>query len=208
MDFQQRFAQNWDTNAALYGSESWNRDPDFLYYIQGNIPLQAGQKLIEIREKFIADAEIKKGERVDVTDLHVTLALPGRLGTHFQKNDVSYMKKTLKNIFAQAQSIPITIQNLNAFPSVLWTEVYDQSSRLQSIHETICNEIPFSQHPEYRYQNYLPHVSLLFGGIGDITKSEREFEAIECEIDMITFGKAKDESGTTTRTVIEEYQLK
>ncbi len=203
----QKFIENWKQNAPNYGSDSWERDPDFLYYIQGNIDLEVGKKLIETREQFIQKNGIKAGERVDVTDLHVTIALPGRLGTHFQKNDVSYMKKTLSHIFNKSAAIPLSIKNFNAFPSVLWTEVYDQSDRLQSIHETICNEIPFSQHPEYRYQHYLPHISLLFEGKGKITDTDRSFEAIETKIQTIEFGRAKSDSAGYIREVIETYTL-
>ena len=79
---------NWKENSNKYGAIEWEKDPDFLYYIQANIPLDIGMQLIEIREKFMQDNQIRGGERVDVSNLHVTLALPGRLGTHFQKNDV------------------------------------------------------------------------------------------------------------------------
>jgi len=208
MNYSERCLENWKENSNKYGAIEWEKDPDFLYYIQANIPLDIGMQLIEIREKFMQDNQIRGGERVDVSNLHVTLALPGRLGTHFQKNDVSYMKSTLKNVFKEAAPLPLRFEGINIFSSVLWAQVFDLSNRLQSIHETICNEIPFSEHPDYRYQNYLPHASLLYGGSGDLQLAVRDFPALECLIDTIEFGRVKDETVSDKfREVIETYQL-
>ncbi len=212
----QKFNQNWQKNSSLYGTEIWEKEPDFVHYIAGLIPLETTQHLAEIQQAVIQKLDIQNPTIPPLEHLHVTLALPGRLGTHFQKNDVKYIKKTLKDIFAACPSIPLRIQNINMFPNVVFAEVYDPTSRLQQIHETICNEIPFSQHPEYRYQNFLPHVSLIYGGTPNqkiVADFDRHFKVIETEISEIIFGKSKNTESDNyslfhEKNILEKFTLK
>lgn len=204
----QKFTANWEKNKNLFGSIPWKNEPDFLYYIEALLPLETIQKLLIEQDKLYAKVVVEGGEKIKAENLHVTLALPGRLGTHFQKNDIRYMQKTLGAIFQNMPPIPFVIRNFNVFPSVLFAEVYDPSHRLQSVHEAICDEIPFSQHPEFRYQNFLPHVSLRYGGHGKIKAEDRTFAPIEGLFDTIHFGCVQVEQNTINRKILAQYHLK
>lgn len=206
---KQKFEANWQDNKDQFGSTKWEEEIDFLYFIEGVLPLDINQKINDLRDKLFTPEVITTTQKIDMNDFHITIALPGRLGTHFQKNDVKFMQKTLDNILKSAEPIPLEIQNFNTFPNVIFTEAYDPTLRLHSLHETICNEIPFSQHPEYRYQNYLPHVSLFYGGNGNLSEIDRTFESIAFKLDHIVFGKITIDKKTKkpVKTIIKEYHL-
>jgi hypothetical protein len=206
----QKFEQNWEKNYKLFGQKKWEQEPDFCYYIETRLPMETAMKLNELSQKFFQEIELSSAYVLGLSELHLTITLPGRLGTHFQKNDIPFMKKTLENITKNAQKIPLSIKNFNIFPEVIFAEVYDPSDRLQQLHETLCTEIPFSQHPEYRYQNYLPHISLSYGGIieKNIKKNcLREFESLDFNIETITFGKANWKNEILEKPIISEYKL-
>jgi len=121
------------------------------------------------------------------------------------------MKKTLAAITAQTPSFELTVERLNVFPHTLWAEIGDPSGRLQQLHETLCNEIPFSQHPEFRYQNYLPHVSLCYGAqtvtpLGlDV---DRDFEPLVFTLDTLQLGRAQWQGHDLHKELSAEYHLK
>ena len=121
------------------------------------------------------------------------------------------MKKTLADITAQTPAFELTLQNFNVFPTTLWAEVYDQSGRLQQLHETLCNEIPFSQHPEFRYANFLPHISVAYGAqtASPLAQTaERTFEPLTFTLDTLCLGRAKWQGNELTKVKSAEYMLK
>ncbi len=207
---KQKFVENWNKNHALFGQKTWDKDIDFIYYIEFPLPMEVSEKLLEEAQNFFAKIELEKSFLLAPTELHLTITLPGRLGTHFQKNDISFMKKTLENITKDMRKIPLEIKALNVFPEVVFAEIYDPTDRLQQLHETLCNEIPFSQHPEFRYQNYLPHISLAYGGQTQKTipkNMPREINSINLNLDNIHFGRVKWQDGQLEKPLIAEYKL-
>lgn len=205
----QKFNQNWQQHAATFGQEPWQESADFLYYIETPIPIDIAKIMAERREDFMQQYGLKAQHLIAPEALHVTLALPGRLGTHFQQNDVAYMKKTLEDLAAKQPKIKIEIQNFNVFPNVLFAEVLDPSGSLQALHENICQQIPFSQQPEYQYENYLPHVSLLYGAQPqDLSHADRKQTSLECDIDTLILGKIREHpEKNTDREVLATYFL-
>lgn len=205
----QKFSKNWQQHAATFGQEAWQESTDFLYYIETPIPIDIAKIMVERREDFMQQYGLKAQQIIAPEKLHITLALPGRLGTHFQQNDVSYMKKALQNLAAQQSKIKVELKDFNVFPSVLFTEVLDPSGALQALHENICQQIPFSQHPEYQYENYLPHVSLLYGAQAqNLSQANRLQSSLECELDTLVFGKVKDlPHAKADREVLATYTL-
>lgn len=207
----QKFAANWQQNHALFGQEIWEKEADFVSYIEAPLPIEIGQQLHQIGQQFKQDLNLEGGVWAAPDAMHLTITLPGRLGTHFQKNDLSFMKKTLDAITAETPAFELSIANLNVFPSTLFAEVQDPSGRLQQLHETLCNEIPFSQHPEFRYQNYLPHISLAYGvnATTPLTaEAQRNFEPINFTLDTISLGNAKWQGTELKKQNSAQYTLK
>jgi len=206
-----KFDRNWDKNKALFGQEIWEQEADFCYFIETPLPLETAQKLFEAGQKIKTDLSLDSGQWLSTKNLHLTITLPGRLGTHFQKNDIAFMKKTLAAVTAQTPSFELIINNFNVFPNTLWAEVHDPSGRLQQLHETLCNEIPFSQHPEFRYANYLPHISLAYGVQTSApldAETERSFEPLTFTLETLKLGKAKWQGNELTKVKSAEYNLK
>jgi 2'-5' RNA ligase len=206
----EKFKDNWDKNRALFGQTSWEQEADFCYFIETPLPLEVAQPLFEAGQKLKTELGLEDGQWLSPENMHLTLTLPGRLGTHFQKNDVAFMKKTLEHITTQTPSFELSLKNFNVFPSTLWAEVHDTTGRLQQLHEALCNEIPFSQHPEFRYANYLPHISLAYGVQ---TKQpldvdmDRSFEPLNFTLDTLKLGKAKWQGSELSKVESAEYSL-
>ena len=120
------------------------------------------------------------------------------------------MKKTLQAITTQTPAFDLEIKNLNVFPHSLFAEVHDPSGRLQQLHETLCNEIPFSQHPEFRYQHYLPHLSLAYGVTVSkplASQAERTLASLNFTLNTINLGKAKWQGNVLKKVQAAEFKL-
>ncbi|NCP66825.1 2'-5' RNA ligase family protein [bacterium] len=210
-NLSQKFNENWQKNHAQFGQITWEQEADFCYFIESPLPLETAQALCDLAHKFKEDFALEGGSWLSPEEMHLTLTLPGRLGTHFQKNDLSFMKKTLDDITSQTPGFALELQNFNVFPTTLWAEVYDPTGRLQQLHETLCNEIPFSQHPEFRYTNYLPHISVAYGvqnpkPLGK--EINRNFEPLTFSLESLTLGRAKWQGSELTKAKSAEYHLK
>jgi len=207
----EKFKENWNKNVALFGQADWEQEADFCYYIETPLPLEVAQRLFELGQKFKTDLELEEGLWIPAEEMCLTVTLPGRLGTHFQKNDVAFMKKTLESVTTQTPQFDLTIENFNVFPNTLWAEIHDASGRLQQLHEALCGEIPFSQHPEFRYANYLPHISLAYGAqVAPPLKLDtaRNFEPMNFTFDTLRLGKAKWQGVELSKIKSAEYTLK
>lgn len=206
----ERLAQNWAQNAASFGEIPWEKSDDFRYYIEASIPPEAAAQIATQAQTFITTNGIKTTHQLPAESLHITLALPGRLGTHFQQNDLSYMQRTLENLTKQQEKITVELGNFNVFPNVLFVEVADSNGDLQALHERICQQIPFSQYPEYQYENYLPHVSVAYGAKAqDLSQVNRQQSPITCQLDQIVLGKVKvNGPNQTDREVLSSYRFK
>lgn len=206
-----KFTDNWLKNAPLFGKTLWEQEADFCYYIESPLPLKTAQELKALSTQFQTDFSLNGGIWLQPEAMHLTLTLPGRLGTHFQKNDLAFMKKTLQHITFHTPTFELTLQNFNVFPHALFAEVYDPSGRLQQLHETLCNEIPFSQHPEFRYAHYLPHISVAYGVETKTPldlKLDRTFAPLSFKLEALTLGRAKWQGSELTKAKSAEYTLK
>jgi 2'-5' RNA ligase len=206
-----KFTENWQKNHSQFGQTPWEQEADFCYFIECPLPLQTAHGLHGLAQKFKHDFKLEDGTWLEPEAMHLTLTLPGRLGTHFQKNDVAFMKKTLAAITAETPAFELRLENFNVFPSTLWAEVHDSTGRLQQLHEALCNEIPFSQHPEFRYAHFLPHISVAYGvHIKDALASDtdRHFLPLTFSLDTLCLGKAKWQGAELTKEKSAEYTLK
>ncbi len=204
------FQKNWEKNVKKFGTKSWQADPDFLYFVEIPIEKTCTTKL----EKELASlkSSVKSAEIIWTLpeNWHVTLALPGRLGVHFQGNDVKFMKKELKRLCGSFKPFEITFGDLNCFPEVLFREAYDEKGTLYDFHNAICKSIPFAQDPKYQLDNFLPHLSLgyFLGGTTFLfSEFERKLGEITMPVNKIVFGKARNAKGKYEKKEIETFGL-
>ena len=208
---KERFLTNWEISAPLFGTKKWEDDPNFLYFIE--IPIET--KLITEMEQVSKNLQklipVKRGIWIPPQRMHITLALPGRMGIHFQGNDINFMERQLEKI--TQEFIPFTIQldDLNCFPDVLFREVYDERGDLQRLHTKISQKIPFAQNPAYQFENYLPHLSLFYGEsnkkIIEIDNFDRNLMTSNMLVKKLFFGKARNDKGIYEKQIIREYNL-
>lgn len=207
---KKQFQKNWKKNHKKFGSTSWESDPDFNFFIDIPVKQSAWNELEDIQGSLQSLAGTS--HVVFPKDFHITLALPGRQGIHFQGNDVKFMEKELKSILEPISSFDIELGDLNCFPNVLFREVYDPSGQLHLIHREICKRIPFSQKPEYQMENYIPHLSLLYANkTGTEILSHPQFSLTlsdkNLSVDQICLGKARNSADHYQREVIMMFDL-
>lgn len=206
----QKFTQNWQQYHAQFGQSLAPTEPDFIYYIEASLPLQTAQTLYQYGQNFKQLHQFSDGRWLEPEQLHLTITLPGRLGTHFQKNDLPFMKNTLQAVAQQTPAFDLQIEGFNVFPQTLFAQVFDDSGRLQQLHETLCNEIPFSQHPEFRYAHYLPHVSLGYElqTVAPLKPdTDCTFPPLDFRLETLVLGRAKWDGAQLKKIESARYQL-
>ena len=191
---KQHFLDLWSKNASDFGVQRTAKEPDYMYYVE--VPLDAEiaaatRETANMRFKDVLGSETKE---IPADQLSITVVLPGRLGSHFQKNDLSYLKKTLQNITKQTPIFEIELGNFNAFPNTIFREILDESGRLRQLHDTLCQEIPFSQHPDFRQTYFVPHASVFYGGNKtDLTNLERSVDPIIMPVKQLVLGRIESD---------------
>ncbi len=207
----ERFQQIFEQNKAKFNSKSWEEDPNFLYFIEIPLSEKLTNQTGEILKKIQKAGEFQNGFFVSPWNLHITLALPGRLGVHFQGNEESFMKSSLQKIAEQTPKFEIELANLNCFPDVIFREILDSSGKLYQLHEDINKKIPFSQHPDYQMENFIPHVSFFYGGENAENIFENNFDrklsSDTMTVDKIVFGRARNEDGKFAKEILQEFKL-
>ena len=207
----QNWLEDWNKNAPLFGTKQWVPDPNFLFFIEIPIPITMRTEMEKVLEKLKFRESFSQGHWIAPQRMHITLALPGRMGVHFQQNEVRFMEKAITKILETTAPFTVELGNINCFPDSLFREVLDPSGALQKLHNEICKAIPFSQTPEYRLENYRPHVSLFYGAHhADLLKGEtfdRTLEPSEMKVDTVFFGKAKNEHGEYEKHILREFTL-
>jgi 2'-5' RNA ligase len=207
---QKRWEENWKQNAPLFGTKQWVPDPNFLFFIEIPLPSSMRTEMEQVLEKLKFRESFSQGHWIAPQRMHITLALPGRMGVHFQQNEVSFMEKAIEKILKDAKPFEVTLGNVNCFPDSLFREVFDESGELQRLHDEICKAIPFSQTPEYRFENYKPHVSLFYGAHhADLLNEsfDRMLEPATIKVEKVFFGKAKNEHGEYEKHILREFSL-
>lgn len=212
-DQRQRFAENWEKNKSLLGTKSWGQDPNFLFFVE--IPLavnlRTSMEKISSNLQGLANEKNKKGLWVAPQRMHITLALPGRMGVHFQGNEVGFMEKKLTSLVEEFAPFEVTLGDLNCFPDVIYREVYDESRNLMRLHQRICEEIPFAQSPEYQFEHFLPHVTMFYGPenpqIFEHPDFKRTLKSSSMKVDKIYFGKARNDKDKYEKHILSEYSF-
>ena len=211
-DQHHRWEENWNINAPLFGTEQWVPDPNFLFFIEIPLPENMRTEMEQVLEKLKFREYFSQGHWIAPQRMHITIALPGRMGVHFQQNEVSFMEKAIQKILKSTAPFEVQLGNVNCFPDALFREVLDSSGALQRLHNEICNAIPFSQNPEYRFENYKPHISLFYGSHhADLLQAEsfdRKIQPTTMPVHTVFFGKAKNEHGEYEKHILREFTLK
>jgi len=208
---KQRFQQIFVENSAKFGKEVWEEDPNFLFFVEIPASKSVAENSKPIFEKIQSAGELRNGFFVSPWNLHLTLALPGRLGVHFQGNEVPFMEVALAEICEKFSQFRVELGDLNCFPNAIFREILDPSGNLYELHESIADKIPFSQHPNFQRENFVPHLSFFYGGRGsnfDFSKFDRECKPEKMLVDRVVFGRARDENGKYRREILAEFELK
>lgn len=205
---KQKFTASWEKHISLYGSMPPSDNPDFLYYIELGVPEKNAREIPQELDEKLGHRFLKNAKRVKPQEYHITLALPARRGTHFQTNELSFMKKKLGEIFAKQKALEVQTGNFNVFGNVLYLEVLDPSENLHQLHNEICDTIAFAQVPAYQREHYLPHISLIYGGQWPSVDFRDAFDRTRTS-DHLTLGTVRlgRVSDTFGKEVIETYNL-
>ena len=154
-----------------------------------------------------------KDQWLEPPQLHITLELPGRIGKHFQEDEIPWIKETIRKITQSTPKFTIQLGNINCFPSVLIREVYDENNNIYELHNKIAKTIPFSEHPEYRFEKFIPHMSIVYlggGGHNSIIQHpefDRSLKFSSMPVEKLYFLKASDTGCKYKEEMIEEFYL-
>lgn len=209
---KERFNKNFEEKKLTFGKKEWEENPNFLYFIEIPIETKLITKMEKIIETLKKNTKGLKGFWLRPQRMHITIALPGRMGEHFQGNDVSFMKRKLTEILNEIPPFEIQIGDLNCFDTCLFCEVLDERGEIHRLHEKVSEEIPFSQNPSFQFEGFMPHMSIYYGkGSNDFLNKEdfvRELPELKMTVNKIFFGKAKNlTTGEYERVILEEYKL-
>lgn len=208
---QDRFQKNWEQNKSQFGKTKWDPAPDFLFFIEIPLPTQLVSEMETLSFDFQKNAEDPKGLWIPSKKMHITLALPGRMGYHFQGNDANVMHRELKKITAKVEPFSVQLENINCFPNAIFREVIDKTGALFELHKKICKAIPFAQSPEYQLENFLPHITLYYGDKNQKIIQNPDFERTlpptTMQVERIFFGKAINKNDEYEKHILHEYAL-
>lgn len=211
IDQKKRFDKNWQKFSPLFGTKAWEENPNFLYFVEIPLPTSLWTEMEQLTNLLKKQNPGAKGLWFRAQRMHITIALPGRLGEHFQGNDINFMTKKLQEISQKTAPFTVSLGNINCFADVLFREVYDLDNSLQSLHEEICKKIPFSQNPAYQFDNFIPHISLFLGQGTQTLFSHndfsRELDSSPLTIDRLFFGRARNDEGKYEKTILQEFPL-
>jgi 2'-5' RNA ligase len=213
-----RFNNHWNKFSPLFKENICEEaDPLPIYVIGVHLHQSLYEEMTRISEdlqKLHSAKDTSKDMWLTPKLMHITLELPGRIGKHFQENDLSFIKDSLYKITSETPKFNITLGNLNCFPTVIMREVYDETNNFYELHNQIAKTLPFSEHPEYRFENFMPHMSICYfggGATGNLIKHpdfKRELDFVEMPVEKIYFLKASDIGFIYKEEMIEKFNLK
>lgn len=207
-----RFLIHWEVHSGRFGMQKWNDRPDFLFFVEIPISPNLISEMEMITEQLRKIAPMNDGLWVNPKKMHITIALPGRQGLHFQGNDRAVMERKLEAIISKYNSFEVTLGNINCFANGLFREVYDPSNNLYALHRDVSSAIPFSQDPQYQFDNFLPHMALYYGSGNAKMFQHPEFKRIFSETPMIVekifFGQIKSPKDEFEKQILKEFTLK
>lgn len=209
---QKRFLEIFEKNQKNLGTIVRKMEDNFLFFVEIPLSLVAQKSMLpginEIKNQF----PMLKKQWIETEKMAITIALPGRMGTHFQGNQVSFMEDRLKKMAEKMSPFEIELANINCFESSLFREVLDPSENLLMLHREVCEAIPFSQNPDYQYENFVPHVSTFFNEeeLGEILKGsqlKRELLIEKMTVDCFNFGKISIEDHNFQKIILKTFEF-
>lgn len=214
---KERYNKQWGEFSQVFEKNLGLEDPVPIYCIGVHLHQSVFDEMNDLSDK-LKSLHSQKDSRKDLwlapEEMHITLELPGRIGKHFQVDEIPFIKETLHKITSSTPKFKVQLGNLNCFPSVIIREIYDEKNGIYELHNQIAKALPFSEHPEYRYENFIPHMSICYfreGGHNSIIQHptfQRELNLTDMPIEKIYFLKATDFNHTYKQEMIEEFYLK
>ena len=162
LDQIQLYDKLWQKNSRMLGSSVLEPDPIPIYTIGIYLPEELHATMGELSNNLRQLQPDAPHKWLLSKQMHITLELPGRLGKHFEATDIPRMTERLQEICKNRKPFTIELGNINCFPVALFCEVYDEAGNIFALHNAIADSIPWSEHPEYRYENFIPHMSLCY----------------------------------------------
>lgn len=206
---KEHFESLWSKNTAVFGTRKWDPTADFSYFIEIPISTNLVPEMEEITDNLKSIGHFSDGIWVEPNHMHITLALPGRQGHHFQGNDTSFMKRELQKIWEKTEPFSVALGNINFFPDGIFREVYDPTEKLHQLHKKICEKIPFSQHPQYQFDHFLPHMSLYYGSGSTKLIQHPSFQRVvgetQMNIERLFLGEITNDNGVFDKRILKEY---
>lgn len=202
-----RYNALWEQYAPLYGTAIMEDDPEPIYHIGTSLTEELYPEMQRITD-LLSPLDATSAKWLAPKSMHITIELPGRLGTHFTEDDVPNMTSTLQSICKEHDPFTVQLGNINCFPQALYREVYDPDQELYRLHTQIATGIPWSQHPEYRFENFIPHMSLNYlkeHGASLLTHPEfhRELPILNMLVTSMYFKVSSDTMKTKTIACVE-----
>lgn len=137
-------------------------DPNPLYWIGLKLESSLFGEAAEVTQRLRACDPHNQHRWLAPEELHVTLALPGRPEKPYTKEQIPWIVSQLQEIARRHEPFEVELGNINCFPLALFREVYSPDSSVFSLHHAIADAIPFSEEPRYRYEHFMPHMSLCY----------------------------------------------
>lgn len=196
------YNQLWEQNSPIVATKkTWQPDPIPIYCIGIWLPDELHEEIQQVLDRLRSFQPDAKHQWLQPNQLHITLELPGRLGKHFQEDDVPKMQEWLQEICKTTDPFQLELGNISCFTNVPFREVYDKECNIFQLHNAIAKKIPWTEEPTYRFENYTPHMSLCYPG-KDATPMvqhpdfQRELPATKMPVGSIYFTVWCDAEGT------------
>ena len=208
-----QFNNIWEAAKEIFGNALWQDDPTILYCI--NIPLHPScyehMRVVSDNLQSMVPASLANLWLYN-EDMHITLMIPGRLADQFQEGDIDSIRGSIEKVVQNFPKFSVELGNINYFPGTIFREVYDRNGNIFALHNQLADSIPFDLHPEYRYENYNPHMSIgyLAGehkGLIKHPKFNREIGVVEMKVEKIYFSAVTDAGHVYQQKILGEFPL-
>lgn len=207
------FDEIWENTKKTFGDTLWREDSTTLCCI--NVPLHPScyehMRVVSDNLQAMVPASLAN-LWLSSEDMHITLMIPGRMGKQFQERDVDSIRSSVEKVVQNFPKFSVELGNINYFPGTIFREVYDRNGNIFVLHNQLADSIPFDLHPEYRYKNYNPHMSIgyLAGehkGLIKHPKFNREIGVVEMKVEKIYFSAVTDAGHVYQQKILGEFSL-
>jgi 2'-5' RNA ligase len=208
-----RYEKIWANSLKTFGDTLWQDDYTILYWIGIHLNKDCFTNMQSISENLQnLVPQSSKNLWLSCEDMHITLMIPGRIGKQFQKDDIPVIEESLGNAIKNFPKFTVELGNLNYFPGAVFREIYDRENKIFELHNKIADSISFDLHPEYRYENFIPHMSIAYLATEhkDLVKHpkfKREIDCINMKVDKVFFSSITDGGHKYQEKRIREFVL-